>query len=102
MNDQQKVTAAQIHEAGLTDWHEDDAGKLKAQFGTGDFLTGLVLVNKIGASAEAANHHPDITLTYPRVVVTLSSHDVGGITRRDLKLAHQISALVKELGIGPA
>ena len=44
----------------------------------------------VRAAAEEANHHPDITLTYPEVIVTLSSHDVGGITSRDLDLARTI------------
>ena len=63
------------------------------------FGTGLALVDTIGAAAEAANHHPDIQLTYAEVIVTLSSHDVGGITSRDLDLARQISSHAAALGI---
>ncbi|MBC2933270.1 4a-hydroxytetrahydrobiopterin dehydratase [Nocardioides sp. zg-1228] len=83
--------------AGLDDWRKV-LNRLKARFRTGDFATGLTLVDRIGAAAEEAGHHPDVTLTYPEVVVTLSSHDVGGITSRDLDLARRISELAAELG----
>lgn len=55
-------------------------------------------MNKIGEAAEAANHHPDVTLSYTDVIVTLSSHDVQAITRRDIELAQQISADAAALG----
>jgi 4a-hydroxytetrahydrobiopterin dehydratase len=94
----QQLSAAEIAEAGLTGWrHVDDT--LTAGFRSGSFAQGLELVNRIGASAEAANHHPDVLLTYPAVTVTLSSHDVGGVTSRDVQLARAISEHAAELGI---
>jgi 4a-hydroxytetrahydrobiopterin dehydratase len=69
---------------------------LHAHFDTGDFATGLRLVNKIGDAAEEANHHPDILLTYPRVEVTLTSHDAGGVTSRDVSMAKKISGFAQE------
>lgn len=92
-----KLSATQVREAGLDDWRQI-LGRIKARFRTGDFATGLALVNKIGESAEAANHHPDVSLSYGEVIVTLSSHDVGGLTSRDLDLARQISAHARDLG----
>ncbi|ATG51392.1 4a-hydroxytetrahydrobiopterin dehydratase [Brachybacterium vulturis] len=92
------LTSAEIAEAALTDWRQDGE-TLTARFATGDFATGLDLVGRIGASAEEANHHPDLTLTYPEVTVTLSSHDVGGITSRDLALARRISEHAAALDI---
>jgi 4a-hydroxytetrahydrobiopterin dehydratase len=50
----------------------------------------MQLVLKIGDIAETLNHHPDIVLTYPRVVVEISTHDVGGITEFDFELARRI------------
>ncbi|HET7355394.1 MAG TPA: 4a-hydroxytetrahydrobiopterin dehydratase [Nocardioidaceae bacterium] len=94
----EKLTATQVREAGLTDWRQI-LGRIKARFRTGDFATGLALANKIGEAAEAANHHPDIQLSYTDVIVTLSSHDVHGITSRDLDLARQISTFAAELEI---
>lgn len=74
----------------LDDWRYI-MGALHARFATGDFATGLTLVNDIGAAAEAADHHPDVDLRYPFVSVRLSSHDVGGVTQRDVRLAREIS-----------
>ena len=93
-----KLTATEVREApGLDDWRHLLTG-IRARFRTGDFATGLALVDRIGAAAEEADHHPDISLTYPEVIVTLSSHDVGGITSRDLDLARRISGFAAELG----
>ena len=88
-------------EEGLDDWRFF-LMKLHARFRTGSFVKGLELVTRITEAAEAANHHPDVVLTYPQVDVDLSSHDVGGVTSRDLDLARQISAIAQELGIGSA
>ena len=59
----EKLSATQVRDASLADWRQI-LGRIKARFRTGDFRTGLALVNKIGAAAEAANHHPDIQLPY--------------------------------------
>jgi 4a-hydroxytetrahydrobiopterin dehydratase len=83
--------------AGLDDWRKV-LNRLKARFRTGDFATGVALVDRIGAAADEADHHPDVSLTYPEVIVTLSSHDVGGITSRDVDLARRISGFAAELG----
>lgn len=93
----QKLTHDDVLAAGLDDWRQVWS-LLEARFRTGDFATGLALVDRIGAAAEEADHHPDITLTYPEVVVTLTSHDVGGITSRDLGLARRISEYAAEAG----
>ncbi|HET9060795.1 MAG TPA: 4a-hydroxytetrahydrobiopterin dehydratase [Acidimicrobiales bacterium] len=97
-NERATLTAEEVRQAGIDDWRQMRA-QIKARFRTGDFVTGLALVNAIGEAAEAANHHPDITLTYTDVIVELSSHDVHGITDRDLDLARRISACAAELGI---
>ncbi|WP_310526046.1 4a-hydroxytetrahydrobiopterin dehydratase [Nocardioides sp.] len=93
----QKLTHREVADAGLGDWRQV-LGNLRARFKTGDFATGLALVDRIGAAAEEANHHPDISLTYPEVMVTLSSHDIGGITSRDIDLARKISGYAAEVG----
>lgn len=95
------LTPQQIDEAGLSGWRRVE-DTITARFDTGDFTTGLALVDRIGLSAEAANHHPDLTLTYPEVTVTLSSHDVGGITSRDIDLARVIDEHAEELGVSAA
>src|SRR5689334_9854671 len=97
-DEQATLTAAHVREAGIDEWRQI-LGRIKSRFRTGDFATGLALVNLIGEAAEAANHHPDITLTYTDVIVTLSTHDARGITHRDIELAREISARAAELGI---
>ena len=77
-------------------------GAIEAVYATGDFATGLAFVDRIGAEAETADHHPDITLSYPQVHVRLTSHDVGGVTDRDIALAGKIRDIAAEMGIAAA
>lgn len=55
--------------------------------------TTLLLVNAIGFVAEAADHHPDLGVSWAKVTVRLSTHSAGGITDKDLALAHEIERL---------
>jgi len=87
-----------VEAAGLDDWRPL-VSALYTRFRTGNFATGLKLVNLIGASAEEANHHPDLDLRYPHLNITLSSHDAGGITQRDLDLAKKISEHAASLDV---
>jgi 4a-hydroxytetrahydrobiopterin dehydratase len=73
--------------------------RLSASFRTGSFERGLELTARIGAAAEAAGHHPDVHLTYPRVQVSLHTHDVGGLTAQDVTLARAITVIADELGL---
>jgi 4a-hydroxytetrahydrobiopterin dehydratase len=93
------ITNQQILDAGLDDWRKL-AQALHARFLTGDFVTGLGFVTAVTEAAEAANHHPDVSLTYPFVDLTLISHDVGRVTQRDLDLALEISEIARERGVG--
>lgn len=93
------VTSQQIIDAGLDDWRKL-AQAIHARFLTGDFAAGLTFVTAVTEAAEAANHHPDVTLTYPFVDVKLVSHDAGTVTQRDIDLAHRISEIAREQGIG--
>jgi 4a-hydroxytetrahydrobiopterin dehydratase len=98
MRPRDNLSFAEVEAAGLTDWRQLFE-VLRTRFLTGDFATGLTLVNRIGELAEAANHHPDVELRYPHVNVALCSHDVFGVTSRDLDLARKISAAAAELGV---
>ena len=53
-----------------------------------------MVVNTIGHLAEAANHHPDLAVSYASVEVRLSTHSAGGITDKDLTLARKIEDVV--------
>lgn len=63
-----------------------------------NFADSLAFVNAVGALAESANHHPDIDIRWNRVTLRLTTHDAGGITRRDLDLAARIDALGRDDG----
>lgn len=76
-------------------------GRLEAAFRTGSFERGVELVNRIGAVAEEQGHHPDLVLRYPSVLVRTVTHDAGGLTEKDVRLAAAVTALADELGIEP-
>jgi 4a-hydroxytetrahydrobiopterin dehydratase len=69
---------------------------IRRTFETGDFNRGVSFVVAIAQLADAADHHPDVLLTYPKVVVELMTHDAGRVTERDLRLAAQINRLWEE------
>lgn len=94
----EQLTNKEILDARLEDWRQL-ALALHARFRTGDFVTGLQFVTAVTEAAEAANHHPDVTLTYPYVDLKLVSHDVSRVTQRDIDLARRISEIARERGI---
>ena len=57
------------------------------------FADGIAFVGRIAESADAMDHHPDIDIRYTKITCSLSSHDAGGITQRDLDLAARIEAV---------
>jgi 4a-hydroxytetrahydrobiopterin dehydratase len=101
MNDQTVLSYERVKEAGLGHWRWL-VGGLHARFATGDFTTGLALVDEIGRAAEEAGHHPDLDLRYSFLAVRLVSHDVGGVTERDLRLAARISEIAGRAGVSAA
>jgi 4a-hydroxytetrahydrobiopterin dehydratase len=75
--------------AGLPGWARE-GDEIRKQFSFPDFRGSMAFVNGVADLAEAANHHPDITINYNRVTLALSSHDAGGLTDRDVDLAERI------------
>ena len=75
----------------LKGWDEYE-GAIRRIFVTDGWPTTLMLVNMIGFYAEAADHHPDLAVSWGKVEVRLSSHSAGGITDKDLELARVIEA----------
>jgi 4a-hydroxytetrahydrobiopterin dehydratase len=84
---------AKLAEHGLTAWKMEE-GWLRRKFTTDGWLTTLALVNTVGYLAEAAWHHPDLSVTWGKVWVKLKTHSAGGITDKDFALARQIEAAV--------
>ena len=63
------------------------------QYEFADFVAAMKFVNAVAAKAEQAQHHPDIDIRYNKVRLALTSHDKGGLTERDTKMAATIDAL---------
>lgn len=96
----ERITGEQFTAAdGVADWRVLESGQVGTVFHTGSFDKGVDLVVRIGALADAANHHPDVDLRYPAVTVRLSTHEVDGLSERDIALAREMSAAAAELGI---
>jgi len=57
-----------------------------------DFKASMAFVNRVAGLAEAMDHHPDILINYSKVTLTLTSHDAGGLTDKDFRLAGQIDS----------
>jgi 4a-hydroxytetrahydrobiopterin dehydratase len=58
-----------------------------------DFLDAVKFVNAVARLAEKAQHHPDIDIRWNKVMLTLSTHDAGGLTDKDFTLARKIDGL---------
>jgi 4a-hydroxytetrahydrobiopterin dehydratase len=88
------LTDEQITErlVGLSGWARqgDEIARITK---LADFKAAILYVGAVAYLAEAANHHPDITIEWNKVTLTLSTHSAGGLTTNDFALAEQINAL---------
>jgi 4a-hydroxytetrahydrobiopterin dehydratase len=73
-------------------WTVVDGHHLSKTYKFPDFAQALAFVNRIGAIAEAANHHPDIELSWGKVAVKTFTHDTNSITAKDYAMAAAIDA----------
>jgi 4a-hydroxytetrahydrobiopterin dehydratase len=73
----------------LEGWEYKD-NSIRKLFRFKEFMEGIRFINQIAGEAEAMDHHPDITINYTRITFVCTSHDSGGVTERDLKLARAI------------
>jgi len=89
-----KLTAAQIKKAlaSLPEWTRED-GSITRLYEFKDFVAAIKFVNAAAKIAEQANHHPDIDIRWNKVRLTLSTHDAGGLTEKDMALAHRFNSL---------
>ncbi len=71
-----------------------EAGQLQRRYRTSGWKATMMVVNTIGHLAEAAWHHPDLSVSYAAVVVKLVTHSAGGITAKDFALAAKIEQVV--------
>ena len=66
---------------------------IERTFQFSNFVEAMDFVNQIAEAAEAVNHHPDIHISYNKVTLVLVSHDSGGVTQRDVKMAGKINEI---------
>ncbi len=103
-----EVYSAEQLKAGLAEldgWELRDE-RLRKRFTFRTFLRAIAFVNSVAYLAEAAGHHPDITINYNRVTLRLITHSEGALSDRDFSLAREIdeklaSKLIIESEDGP-
>ncbi len=76
----------------LPGWERDGDAIIRTSV-RDDFRGALLYTGAVGYLAEAANHHPDITIQWNKVTLKLSTHSAGGLTAADFALATQITGL---------
>jgi 4a-hydroxytetrahydrobiopterin dehydratase len=88
------LSDAQIQQAlqQLPGW-KTNGNTIERVFQFANFVQAMEFVNHMAEAAEAVNHHPDILINYNKVTLTLVSHDSGGVTQRDIKMAARINEL---------
>ena len=81
--------------AALPKWRPDaEGGSISRQFRFKDFVEAFGFMARVAILAEKAGHHPDWSNSYGSVTITLSTHDAGGLTQKDIDLATSIDALL--------
>lgn len=78
----------------LDGWRRED-DQIVREFEFRDFVEAFGFLARAAILQEAANHHAEVWSVYNRVRLTLSTHDSGGITQRDIDLARQVDALLR-------
>ena len=76
----------------LSGWKKN-GNAIERVFQFSNFVQAMEFVNQIAEAAEAVNHHPDIYISYNKVTLSLLSHDSGGVTQRDVRMAGKINEI---------
>lgn len=89
-----KLSESEVRErlAALPDWKVAD-GFLTRTFRFKRFMAGIDFVNKVAAVAEEMDHHPDISIRFGLITISLLTHEAQGITERDFAQAERLDAL---------
>jgi 4a-hydroxytetrahydrobiopterin dehydratase len=89
-----RLSSSEIASAlsNLQGWEGDESG-IKRSYKFKDFVDSMGFVNRVALLAEKADHHPDIEISYNRVVLTLVTHSEGGVTSNDTEMAGKINSL---------
>lgn len=96
MSDEKVFTEEEIRARLTTElphWYYED-GWIRRKYRTSGWKGTLMVVNTVGHLAEAAWHHPDLTVSYAFVAVKLVTHSAKGVTDKDFELARKIEETV--------
>lgn len=90
----EKLTASQIENAlpSVPEWKKT-GDEISRTFQFKDFVAAMKFVNSVAELAEKTQHHPDIDIRWNKVTLALSTHDAGGLTEKDFKLAKEFDRL---------
>jgi 4a-hydroxytetrahydrobiopterin dehydratase len=81
--------------AGLSEWHlRDDKLAIARQYRIAHYTEAIAYMASVALIAEKRDHHPEWSNVYNRVEITLTTHDAGGLSRRDVEMAGAIDALL--------
>lgn len=87
---------------GLSGWQEcGERDAIRKTFRFHDFAEAFGFMTQVALAAERQNHHPEWSNVYDRVEVILSSHETGGVTERDIRLAHAIDDAARAASFSP-
>lgn len=91
-----KLTLSEIESElqEFPDWKLNSSGQIEREFSFKDFKESIFFVNSISYLAEKHQHHPDIKIFYNKVIISVNTHDVGGISKKDFELANSINFLL--------
>jgi 4a-hydroxytetrahydrobiopterin dehydratase len=80
---------------GLTGWAlREDGLAISRAFKFADFSEAFAFMTRVALLAEKLDHHPEWSNVYNRVNITLTTHDAGGLSQRDVRMATAVNALV--------
>ena len=74
-----------------------EGGMIRRTYEAPGFLAGIEFVSRVAKAAEAADHHPDIDIRWRKVTLALVTHDAGGLTWRDTKLAAEADTMFAQV-----
>jgi 4a-hydroxytetrahydrobiopterin dehydratase len=96
--DRTQLTAEELRQflTAHPEW-KHEGGMIRRTYEAPAFLTGIEFVSRVAQAAEAADHHPDIDIRWRKVTLALVTHDAGGLTWRDTKLAAEADALFAQV-----
>ena len=80
--------------AGLPEWRlREDGLAIARNFAFADFSAAFAFMTRVALLAEKADHHPEWSNVWSKVAITLTTHDAGGLSQRDIDMARAIDRL---------